>query len=182
MPINRLTLILLMSIVFMQGSTFASDETDQELEHLLKAKVVHTISLFMEWPTITSSEYFSVCVLGKDSNMFDALKLIYQRVPTFNKKTVKLRSTSLKEADNCSMLFIPHQAEREVKQAITQLLGKPILIYADSEGFGELGTHVNLYVENKKVRFEVNIESSKKAGIVFSSQLLRLAKIVQTKE
>ena len=61
---KNLRLLISLCIVLFNGTIYASDENRAELEYLLKAKVIHTISLFISWPTLESSDDFSICVLG----------------------------------------------------------------------------------------------------------------------
>ena len=57
-----------------------------------------------------------------------------------------------------------------------------ILTIADTKGFLEAGGIINLMMEEKKVRFEINMVAAKKSGIQIRSQLLRLAKKVIKQE
>lgn len=177
-----LTSLVIIALFLLGRESHANDEINEELEYLLKAKVIHTISLFISWPTLEPSDIFSICVLGENRKIYDALKLIYQRVPTFNNKNVMLRAANIKEIEKCNIVFISKLPQPQLKETLKQLTQYSLLICADSEGYGELGVHVNLFLEQNKIRFEVNLDASKEAGIGFSSQLLRLAKIVKTKK
>jgi hypothetical protein len=45
--------------------------------------------------------------------------------------------------------------------------------------FVELGGIINFFVQNNRVRFEINVNSAERAGLKLSSQLLSLAKVVR---
>ena len=160
----------------------SAEEGDTSVrEYLLKAKVIHSITRFITWPSTDSSSDFQLCVLGEKPQIFEALNLIYQHEGEFNNRKTSIRYVDLENADGCDVVFIAELSETQLKNAITQLSNKPLLICADSEGYAEQGVHVNLYVDNNKIRFEVNFEASKKSGLGLSSKLLRLAKIVKSR-
>ena len=54
----------------------------------------------------------------------------------------------------------------------------PILTIGETTGFASRGGIINLTLEGKRVRFEVNIEAAKQANLNISSRLLALARIV----
>jgi len=61
------------------------------------------------------------------------------------------------------------------------LKGTGILTIGDTAGFaGQCGI-VNFYQQSGKVRFEVNIEASRRENLQISSKLLRLARIVNSR-
>ncbi len=53
-----------------------------------------------------------------------------------------------------------------------------VLTVSDTQGFLEDGGIVNFVIEDNKVRFDINLTASEKAGLKIRSQLLRLAKKV----
>jgi hypothetical protein len=53
-----------------------------------------------------------------------------------------------------------------------------VLTIGDTEGYAEQGVMVNFYLEDNMVRIEINIDAARRAGLNISSQLLKLARIV----
>jgi hypothetical protein len=51
----------------------------------------------------------------------------------------------------------------------------------DSAAFSEQGGIITFVFEGDKLRFEINLESSERAGVRMSSQLLKLARILPRK-
>ena len=54
----------------------------------------------------------------------------------------------------------------------------PILTVGETPRFIEQGGIVNFFLENGKVRFEINRSAAERSGLRISSRLLQLAKIV----
>jgi len=67
---------------------------------------------------------------------------------------------------------------KDLSQIIKALKGSPVLTVGETAGFLESGGIINFLMEDKKVRFEINITGAKKSKLKISSKLLRLAKRV----
>jgi hypothetical protein len=52
----------------------------------------------------------------------------------------------------------------------------------EKEGFAAEGGCMNFYLDDKRVRFEINPDAVKRARLKASSRLLQLARIVKDKE
>jgi hypothetical protein len=51
----------------------------------------------------------------------------------------------------------------------------PVLTVGETERFTQTGGMINFIMEGNKIRFEINDETAKKAGLKISSKLLSLA-------
>lgn len=162
----------------------AADNGAQEKvtrEHILKAKVIHSITRFVSWPELSEQSPFTICILGNRPTLESALELFFQRKPVFKDVATEIKSTTLDKTEACNMVFLADANDNKVNKALKQLAGKPVLICSDKPGLAEKGVHVNLYVESNKVRFEVNFDTAKTTGLNLSSQLLTYARIVKTR-
>jgi hypothetical protein len=73
------------------------------------------------------------------------------------------------------VLFIGSSEERNIHRIMRALQGTSILSIGDTTGFARQGVIINFYLEQKRVRFEVNAAAARQAGLVISSKLLKLA-------
>jgi hypothetical protein len=78
----------------------------------------------------------------------------------------------------CHLLFICQSERKNTKEILDILNNNGVLTVADTQGFLEDGGIVNFIIEDNKVRFDINLTASEKAGLKIRSQLLRLAKKV----
>lgn len=76
------------------------------------------------------------------------------------------------------MLFISGSEEENLARIVKTINGALVLTIGDSEGFAKKGVMINFYMENKRVRFEINPKAAMHAGLRISSKLLRIARIV----
>jgi len=92
---------------------------------------------------------------------------------------VAKRFTTLAGYTSCHILFIPAMTDAKVKAALlTNLQNKGVLLVGEEAGLAQQGVVVNFYLENNKVRFEINIETAKQHQLKISSKLLGLARII----
>jgi hypothetical protein len=54
-----------------------------------------------------------------------------------------------------------------------------VLTISDGKGFAEAGGMIELYVEEGRMRFAINMGATERSGLHLSSRLLRLAKVIR---
>ncbi|MGD0553320.1 MAG: YfiR family protein [Sedimentisphaerales bacterium] len=78
----------------------------------------------------------------------------------------------------CHLLFICPSEKKTVNEIIELVKNQGVLTVADTQEFLDAGGIVNFVIEDNKVRFDINLTASEKAGLKIRSQLLRLARKV----
>ena len=63
---------------------------------------------------------------------------------------------------------------------LPEVEGRVVLTVADSAGFGERGVAVNFFLENDRVRFEINLATLRRDHLEISAKLLRLARLLKS--
>jgi len=184
------TLVLLVVVIADKPSqaSFAYGRTvsgKQAGEYEIKAVYLYNFLLFTEWAKANDaknddnkkpSETICIGILG-DNPFGDAFKDVEgKRVEGKGKKLIIKRFGRYKEykdITDCEVLFVSSSEKQNVKQILKRLSTKPILTVADMSGFVESGGMVNFVKAGKKIRWEINSTSVKRAGLKLSSQLLR---------
>ena len=64
-------------------------------------------------------------------------------------------------------------------QALKKFKNCRCLIITHKSGWADLGSVINFYLENEKLRFEINPKTAKDQELELSSQILRLGKIIE---
>ena len=75
----------------------------------------------------------------------------------------------------CHVLFLCPSEKPFLTPILSSLLDSGVLAVGDVPGFLETGGMINLFIEDKKVRFEVNLAAAGRAHLTIRSSLLRLA-------
>lgn len=146
-------------------------------EYEVKAAFVHNIAKFVEWPVSPQeSRVLRLCILGQEAFADAAITLQGKAVGSRVWEVVPAASRA--ELRKCQVLFIGASEAENLPRLLGSLKGSPVLTVGDSEGYAEQGVTVNFYLEQNKVRFEINPSAASRAGLKISSQLLKLARIV----
>jgi hypothetical protein len=148
-------------------------------EYEVKAIFLYNFVKFIEWPDKAASDigsYFKLCILGEDS--FGAALDAIQGETVGQKKLVIKYLKTLQHLEGCRILFVSNSEENDLEHIINRLKGEDVLLVGDTEGYAQQGLHINFYMEQNKVRFEINTDAVKRSGLKFSSKLLNIGKIV----
>jgi hypothetical protein len=81
----------------------------------------------------------------------------------------------IEEIRKCHALFICPSEKRFLSRILPHLRNAPVLIVGDVPGFLQEGGTINFVIEDKKVRFEINLAAAARAKLQMRSSLLRLA-------
>lgn len=148
-------------------------------EYQLKAVFLYNFCQFVDWPADAFKKSDDPLVIGViGSNPFG----------TYLEETIRGEKIGThpvlvhyyKDAEDvsvCHLLFIAINDSQESSTVITSLKGKSILTISDQPGFLKQQGMIRFMSQQNKIRFEINVEATKSAGLALSSKLLRLADI-----
>lgn len=150
-------------------------------EYEVKAAYIYNFGRFVQWPAKTASAAtgpFTICVLGEDP--FGPLLDSTIEGQTIDGKNMVVRRISAPlQTANCRILFISSSADHDLKEILAVLDKASVLTVSDMPQFARRGGMIQFALENKRVRFEVNLATAERAGLTLSSQLLKLAVTVR---
>lgn len=145
-------------------------------EYQLKAVFLYNFAKFVEWPSEAFSEPTSPFVIGVDGdNPFGPYLEEAVRGKSIESHPFVVRHVRLiGDARKCHILFIANSERRRAADLLNGIRGEPVLTVSDLDQFLELGGIIQFYMEGKKVRFQINNDAAKHAGLKISSKLLQL--------
>lgn len=144
-------------------------------EQQVKSAYVLNFIKFVEWPpgTFKPGDKIRLCIIGDDS-LFTSLSALSGR--KVGEYELQVRSHAGSEAlNNCHVLYIGEQVQKRLVPIIKSLGSSPVLTISDIQGFAEYGGGIGLLRRDERMLFEVNLASTRKAGLRLSSQMLNLA-------
>jgi hypothetical protein len=147
-----------------------------EAEHRLKAAFVSKFPQFTEWPesSLDNRQRIEICV-ARPNPFGTSLTDLTAGERLGSRPLVVREVDSPEEISTCQLLFVPSQPLRDRKAFLDSARTLPILTIGDIAAFVDEGGIVALRVVNGRVRFDINVEAAKLAGLRLSSQLLQLA-------
>lgn len=156
-------------------ATPALAATDAQ-EIAVKAALLFNFAKFTEWPALPPGAPLVLCVAGDDA-IETALAEIVRGQKIGGRPVESRRSQDPSSWRNCHLLFV---AEAEVgRGALKAVENQAVLTVSDARGFAGAGGIIELYLDGGRMRFAINVDAAARAGIVLSSRLLGLARIVR---
>lgn len=163
---------LLLLITGLPASGYAAETIDRE--YLLKSAYLYNIFKFISWPNLDTSvdEELELCILGPDFSNGSLFELNNKRIDNI---TIKVRHTDHhSQFDSCRAIYFTGE---NLDTRLEPLVTKGILLIGEHANFMAQGGTLNFFIDNNKLRFEINLRIATQSGIKFSSKLLRLARI-----
>lgn len=143
----------------------------------LKAAFMLNFAKFTEWPALPSGTPIGLCIVG-DAGVAAALVEMVrgQHIGGHALEVSRPRETTWRV---CHLLFI---ADAEIRRSAGGLDGiktLPVLTVSDGKGFLQAGGIIELYIEDGRMRFAINVDAAERSELRLSSRLLGLAKVIR---
>lgn len=151
-------------------------------EYEIKAAFLFNFASYVEWPPRIAADSSGTVVIGVCGNSSFA-GLLDQAVAGKNiagRKVEVKRFALVRDLKPCHILFIPSSEEGRTGRILSAVKGWNVLTVGEAEGFARNGGIIGFFLEDKKVRFEINPDEARKKGLKISSKLLKLARVVRS--
>ena len=152
----------------------------------VRAMILFNFIRYTEWPEAVLPEHapFIVGVAGNRALEDELIELADKQ--TVRKRRVRvIRVKTARDLDGCHIVYISaftapgEETGPDADELMPHLRGKPVLTVSTDPTFLRKGGIVSFYNESAgKQRFEIAPENVKSSGLVLSTQLLALARIV----
>ena len=161
-------------LVMAAPPAFAQDVT----EPALKAAYIYNFARFTEWPrdAVPADAPLVMCVVG-DAAVGTALEQAVKGRMLGGHLLTVLRMTITGQNQMCHVLYVAGVTVDRAAQLIAGVREMPVLTISDIEGFTDRGGIARFFFEHGRLRFSVQVDAAKRAGLQISSKLLVLAKI-----
>jgi hypothetical protein len=149
-------------------------------EYAVKAAFLLHFSQFVEWPASTlprASGPLTYCTIGDDP-FLGALDETLKGKSVGNHALAVQHLTARDQIDGCQILFIGAQEKKALNEVSIKAERYSVLIVGESDHFTRDGGMIGFFLENNKVRFDINLEATARAKLKISSRLLLLARNV----
>ena len=165
-----------MALVMLTTRGTAACVSDAAPAASVKAAFLYNFVKFADWPALGPGAPILLCVVG-DDQIADAL-IETVRGETHNGHALEVaRPRDTAGWRGCHLLFIADADMRRAGDALGGLKSVPILTVSDGLGFSEATGIIELYVQNGRMHFAINVDAAEHAGVRLSSRLLGLAKV-----
>lgn len=147
-------------------------------EAQIKAGIVYNLALAVAWPDgPVAPAAFVIGVVGHDDS--DPL-LTHLEGKEVRRRTLVLRDPLPGvDAATAQIVYISRSEQARLAEALAGFAGRPQLTVSDIDGFCEAGGMVELRRDRNRIQLRVNRAAAERSGLKLSSQLLKVAEIVE---
>jgi hypothetical protein len=151
---------------------------------VLKAAYIERITRFIDWPRTNFDKDSTVFVIGvyEDTEFENILNDVFKEKTIKNRKVKVVQIASSDQIEPCDICYISLKGTPEIKEFITMANDCGVLMISECEYFGKEGIHINFYIENDKLKFEINTKSVDQGKFRISSLLMKSSRIIQSDE
>ncbi len=149
----------------------------QSLEWRVKSAFLLNFTKFIEWPaseTAASDPPFNICIVGPDP--FGPVLDEVIRDETVNGRKLSVHQVAAVTPQSCQMAYFGKQEKRKEPLDVPE---PGVLTVGEGESFIRDGGMIAFVLDNRRVRFIVNLSATRAARLTLSSRLLAVAKAVE---
>ncbi len=186
MPTRRARAIRIGATRFALGATLfswagfaAGGPAGQAPDVAVKAALLYNFARFAEWPALSSGAPIAACIVGEDAIAGALVETVRGQHINGHKVDV-VRPPNSGAWRLCHLLFIADAEARRSAGGLDVVRTLPVLTVSDDRGFSLARGIIELYVENGRMRFAINVEAAERSGLRLSSRLLGLARLVRS--
>jgi hypothetical protein len=172
---RRLCVAAVAIVVVAMAACRVTAQSSGATEFEVKAAYLYNFGRFVEWPaTASSDESFAICVIGHDP-FGQILDTTLRGLAIDGKNVVARRLPGPQDVDRCRIVFISASEAPQLKETLAALQKRSVLTVSDIPQFAQRGGAIQFVLAGSRVRFEINLTVAQSAGLVVSSDLLKVA-------
>lgn len=145
----------------------------QPNEYEIKAMFVYNFLKYIEWPSNMSGGSIKIAVDEKSACYPELVKMSAQK--KFNSRAIEIVKLDLNQDQHCHMVILSSDKKNKFDDYLKRSAGKNVLVVQDNGSITKKGCAINLFKEDNKVKFEINLSELKCCGLKVSNQLEQLA-------
>jgi YfiR/HmsC-like len=176
----RFSVAALTALLFFAGVRWVSAQTNASSEYQVKAAFLFHFAQFVDWPPEAFKDAatpLTYCTVGEDP-FHGALDASLNGKAIDGRPARVLHFRQVQEIQGCQILFLGTSERKFISATLANLKASPVLTVGESENFVQQGGMIGFFLEDNKVRFEINLDVADRAKLKISARLLALAKTV----
>jgi hypothetical protein len=156
------------------GQALAGNNEDGS-ENLIRSAMIYNFCKFVQWPE-TELDTLVLGVMAKPDKETDFSSIEGKEV---HDSFIDVKPVhSAEDMAGCQLVFIPKDMDHELDVAFATAQSESVLTISEIDGFCSQGGMIQLVERRGKLRFFINNKAAGDSHLILSSQLLKMAKIV----
>jgi hypothetical protein len=174
-------MLKLTALILFSGLSFFSIAN---VERRVESLVLYNFANFVQWPAHAFDNPKSpiqICLFG-DIDFADGVHF-FQDIPVRGRKLNFLMTQKQQDiANGCHILYVGINKQQYLTELFNNLNHLYVLSVGNSQGFIKQGGILNILRTRDQKQFEIDLLKAKQNGLALSSDLLELARIINTKQ
>jgi hypothetical protein len=178
-PRSLKTIALASAFLLLAGKPQASSPPAPEYK--IKAAYLLNFARFVEWPSsafVDERAPIIIGIVGEDP-FGEAIEETVKGNTVGGRTIGVKRFRQIGDIDGCHVLFVSRSLEKEIKEVLRRLGSRLVATVGECDHFAGLGGIFGFFVKENKVRFEVNVDAAKRAGLKISAKLIQVGTVVR---
>lgn len=177
----QLDMVAVLLALLLAGTATGLRAQQQAAEAPLKAAILVNLLMFVDWPQWgqQAADRLSLCYLTPSAMSAALDELAGKRLKN---RPLTVGRVELSGAGRCHALYLSKDDADQVPRLASGLKFSGTLVLADTPGFFPQGVMFNLALDAGRIVFDVDLQAARRAGLVISSKVLRLARHIQDQE
>ncbi len=155
-------------------------QTNPSVEYQVKAAFLYNFAKFVEWPPETFPDQTApivLCVIG--DSVFGKLLTDVSAGKSVNGRPIGVKHfKDGQDLRTCQIVFIGTSDEKHLTQIFDNLKRSSVLTVGETAGFVQAGGIINFFIEENKVRLEINLDAATRARVKISAKVIAVARLV----
>lgn len=147
----------------------------------IKAAFIYHFTQFVTWPDDAfagANAPFIVATVGDDS-LTAPLRQVMAGRAVNGRPIVVVHFASVDRIEQCHLLFVPASQQGSVPAILGKVGNAPVLTVGDGGAFMQQGGAIRLFVEDGRMKFEIDPDVATAARLKPGAQLMKVAQIYQ---
>ncbi|MGR8932370.1 MAG: YfiR family protein [Gammaproteobacteria bacterium] len=161
--------ILIVRLMFFCALLKAEDD---DLETKVKAAYIFNFTKFVEWGDF-SGETLNICVVGENR-----IAAILREIASRNRgRPFRVEQDKITDLKECQVLYID-RSDATLSELVAKARRTAVLTVSDAKNFAKNGGVIGFYMDDGKVKLEINPKIAEACNLKISSKLMEVARIV----
>lgn len=172
-----LILLAIVAAAMLLGSPAEAQAQAIHEEGRVKAAFLVRFGQFIDWPADTFKATDGVFVIGVigSTSVLDGLQQLASNRAAAGRAVSVHAIRSGNDLPHMHVLFVGTSERGRMAEHVASVAGRPVLVVGEWDEAVAQGAAINFMLIERRVRFEIALDTAQKAGLVVSSRLLSVA-------
>lgn len=164
--------LLLILAMFKPAATHA-----QDIDYSFHAKYLYHFTKYIDWPANKKQGDFVIALIGQ-SPANKAIKDFFVNKKVGNQNIVVKDVSPSADLSQVHIIYLTAGSTSQMQTIIPKAHAGKALLVCEKAGAARKGGDISFFIEDEKLKFEINKSAIENKGLKIAGELLRLAVII----